>query len=212
MNSLSPPGRTSEAHVRLRTHRAAQTSERWVGERLTWCLVGVGMALASLAVSPDVRGALGGALGLLALAIARTDGRRFVIPDAFNGAALALGIINAFSSDEGGMAGASTAMISASGSAGVFFLVRVAYRRIRGREGLGLGDVKLAAVAGAWLSRPMLSLAIEIAAITGIAAYFWRQRRHRRIPRAAARIPFGAFFAPAIWLGWLLETALVNWG
>jgi leader peptidase (prepilin peptidase)/N-methyltransferase len=170
------------------------------------------MLLAGLAVSPDVRGALGGALGLLMLAIARTDGRRFVIPDAFSGAAFALGIVNALSSDEDGMAGALAAMASAILAAGMFLIIRIAYRWIRGREGLGLGDVKLAAVAGAWLSLPMLSLAIEIAAASGLAVYLWRQRKHRRILRAASRIPFGAFFAPAIWLGWLLETRLANWG
>jgi leader peptidase (prepilin peptidase)/N-methyltransferase len=170
------------------------------------------MLLASLAVSPNVRGALGGALGLLALAIARTDGRRFVIPDAFSGAALALGVVNALFSEEGEISGAVAAMASATFAAGVFFIIRIAYRWIRGREGLGLGDVKLAAVAGAWLSLPMLPLAVEIAATSGLAAYLWRQRKHRRILRAASRIPFGAFFAPAIWLGWLLETRLANWG
>jgi hypothetical protein len=37
-------------------------------------------------------------------------------------------------------------------SAFAFLVVREAYVRLRGRQGPGLGDVKLAAVAGAWLS------------------------------------------------------------
>jgi hypothetical protein len=49
-----------------------------------------------------------------------------------------------------------------------FLIARIAYRGFRGREGLGLGDVKLAAAAGAWLSLPMLPIAIEIAAITAL--------------------------------------------
>ena len=32
-----------------------------------------------------------------------------------------------------------------------FFALRYGYARLRGRQGLGLGDVKLAFVAGAWL-------------------------------------------------------------
>jgi leader peptidase (prepilin peptidase)/N-methyltransferase len=212
MTSLSPPAQTSQAHARAPADRVARIPERRGGGRLTLCVTGIGVLLASFAVSPDARGALGGALGLLTLAIARTDGRRFVIPDPFSGAAFALGIINAFSSDEGGTTGALTAMGSATLAACLFFVIRVAYRWIRGREGLGLGDVKLAAAAGAWLTLPMLSLAIEIAAATGLAAYLWRRCKRGRAMRAAARIPFGAFFAPAIWLAWLLDTGLANWG
>ena len=98
------------------------------------------------------------------------------------------------------------ALSRAAFAAGLFLLVRIAYRRFRGRDGLGLGDVKLAAAAGAWLSLPMLPVAIEIAAITALAAYVLRQRSRRRVLRAAGRVPFGAFLAPAIWFGWVLDT------
>ena len=100
------------------------------------------------------------------------------------------------------------ALFRAAFAAGLFLLVRIAYRRLRGRDGLGLGDVKLAAAAGAWLSLPMLPIAIEIAAITALAAYVFRQRKRMRVLRSAGRVPFGAFFAPAIWLGWVMETML----
>jgi leader peptidase (prepilin peptidase)/N-methyltransferase len=58
------------------------------------------------------------------------------------------------------------------------------------------------------LSLPMLPIAIEIAALAALAAYVVRQRKRARVLRAAGRIPFGAFFAPAIWLGWVTETIL----
>ena len=54
----------------------------------------------------------------------------------------------------------------------------------------------------------MLPISIEIAALTALAAYVFRQRKRARVLRAAGRIPFGAFFAPAIWLGWMLDTML----
>ena len=98
------------------------------------------------------------------------------------------------------------ALSRAALAAGLFLLVRIAYRRLRGRDGLGLGDVKLAGAAGAWLSLQMLPISIEIAAITALAAYVFRQRKRARVLRAAGRIPFGAFFAPAIWLGWMLDS------
>jgi leader peptidase (prepilin peptidase)/N-methyltransferase len=79
---------------------------------------------------------------------------------------------------------------------------------LRGREGLGWGDVKLAGVAGVWLDLVMLPIAIEIAALGAIAVYLWRQYSRSRPLRLESRLPFGAFLAPSIWLGWLLEASL----
>jgi leader peptidase (prepilin peptidase) / N-methyltransferase len=38
--------------------------------------------------------------------------------------------------------------LRAAFAAGLLMLVRIGYRRLRGREGLGLGDVKLALAGG----------------------------------------------------------------
>ncbi len=172
-------------------------------------LLGAGMLVVSFAIAPGLEGALGGALGLFMMGIASADARRFVVPDALSGGAFALGIVHGFvASPDSGAEGVLLALSRAALAAGLLMLVRLAYRYLRGREGLGLGDVKLAAAAGAWLSLPMLSIAIEIGAITALAAYALRQRKRLRLLRAASRVPFGAFFAPAIWLGWVLESVL----
>ena len=89
-----------------------------------------------------------------------------------------------------------------------FLALRALYLRIRGREGIGLGDVKLAAVAGAWLDWPMMPLAVELAALAGLLAYGLGLLAGRRRFSAAARLPFGLFFAPAIWFCWLVETGV----
>jgi leader peptidase (prepilin peptidase)/N-methyltransferase len=179
---------------------------------LALCLAGAVLSLASLAVSPDLQGALGAALGLLMLAVAWSDSHRFVVPDVLSGFAFALGVVNGVvTSPEGELAGGLSALSRAGLMAVMFFIVRVAYRQMRKREGLGLGDVKLAA-AGAWVSLTMLPIVIEMAAVTALAMYLWRQRKRRRIPRANSRIPFGAFFALAIWSGWLFDTGIANFG
>ena len=176
-------------------------------------VVGAGMTLASLAVSPGLQGAFGAALGLSMLAVAWTDSRRFIVPDALSGGAFALGILAAIvRKPDARFESLLTGLASAAFVAGLFLLIRVGYRVLRGREGLGLGDVKLAAAAGAWLSLTMLPVAVEIAAVSGLAAYLWRQRKRRRVARATARIPFGAFFALAIWVGWVLDARLADWG
>jgi leader peptidase (prepilin peptidase) / N-methyltransferase len=80
------------------------------------------------------------------------------------------------------------------------------YSRIRGREGIGLGDVKLAGVAGVWLDWSIAPVAIEIAALAALAAYTTRLLYKGRSVRPTNRLPFGLFFAPAIWICWLLQS------
>ena len=89
-----------------------------------------------------------------------------------------------------------------------FLALRVAYFGVRGRHGIGLGDVKLAAVAGAWLGWTTIPVAIEIAALAALAVYVVRQFAGGRVMSATARMPFGLFLAPAIWVGWFLEQTL----
>src|SRR5262245_1993279 len=112
-------------------------------------ILGVGL---SLAVSPGVRGLFGAGLALLMLAIAVSDARRFIIPDQLSAAAFVLALISAAWFDVEPFPGMLWASLLRAVVAAVPFLVlMVAYEWVRGRRGLGLGDVKLAAVAGAWL-------------------------------------------------------------
>ena len=84
-----------------------------------------------------------------------------------------------------------------------FFAFRAGYRGLRGREGMGLGDVKLAAVAGVWLGWTDLPVAVDIAALSALASALLGRLRGNEWS-LAAKLPFGAFFAPAIWICWLL--------
>jgi len=160
----------------------------------------------SLAVSPDRRGALGAALGWIMLAIARSDARRFVVPDALSASAFALGLVDATFAGEGDLTAPALAAAQAALAAAALLAIDFAYRRLRGRGGLGLGDVKLAGVAGSWLSASMLPAAIELAALAALLAYVARQTYRRRAFRSASRLPFATFLAPSIWIVWLFET------
>jgi len=53
---------------------------------------------------------------------------------------------------------------------GAFFAFRAGYARVRGIEGMGPGDVKLAAVAGVWLNWTDLPIAVDIAALSALAS------------------------------------------
>ena len=86
------------------------------------------------------------------LAIAVVDHRRMIIPDELNALAFIAGLIAAGVGTEAASTVAILqALVRASLMFALFFAFRAGYRTLRGMEGMGLGDVKLAAVAGVWL-------------------------------------------------------------
>jgi leader peptidase (prepilin peptidase)/N-methyltransferase len=173
-------------------------------------LAGVFSVVTSLAVAHGALGAAGAGLALVMLAIAVIDAKYLLIPDVLNLAGLVLGLVNAVIVAQGDLSALLFAMLRAVVVAGVFLAVRVGYARLRGRHGLGLGDVKLAAVAGVWLDWSVLPVAVEIAALSALAIYALRYFVLRQRLRLTSRMPFGLFFAPAIWVGWLLQITLLN--
>jgi leader peptidase (prepilin peptidase)/N-methyltransferase len=164
----------------------------------------------SIAVVPDLRGVLGALLVLMMLAIALTDARLGIIPDEWNAAGLTLALLNAVLQNPDRMVEVMAAAVLRGGVLALLFLgLRVAYRGLRGREGIGLGDVKLAVVAGAWLDWLTMAIAVELAAVAGLVTYLVRRYWLGRLLQMTSRLPFGLFFAPAIWVGWFLETTRV---
>jgi leader peptidase (prepilin peptidase)/N-methyltransferase len=73
------------------------------------------------------------------------------------------------------------------------------YFRLRGRDGLGLGDAKLFAAGGAWLGWEALPLVLAVAAVAGLAFALAVARR------PGAQIAFGPCLALGIWVGWLVR-------
>jgi leader peptidase (prepilin peptidase)/N-methyltransferase len=161
----------------------------------------------SLILLPNGQGVVGGGLAVIMIAIASVDARRFIIPNELTAAALALGFLHAAMQDSGSVVEAlASAALRGAVLAFAFLSLLLLYRRIRGRDGIGLGDVKLAGVAGVWLDWWVLPVAIEIAALAALAVYAVRFLSGRASVRLM-KLPFGLFFAPAIWLGWLLQSA-----
>jgi leader peptidase (prepilin peptidase) / N-methyltransferase len=174
-----------------------------------FALCGAAACAVSVAVAPGMVGIFGALLAILMTAIAYRDAHEFIIPDRYSAAAFALGMAAACVDAQGYAVWAlAAALLRAAVLALAFLAIRSAYHRLRGRPGLGLGDVKLAGVAGAWLDWTMLPVAVEIAALAALTAALVYQLILRQPLKATTRLPFGLFLAPSIWVGWLLQTLL----
>jgi leader peptidase (prepilin peptidase) / N-methyltransferase len=175
-------------------------------EDATVVVAAVATSAASIIAAPGLGGVAGAGLACLMVAIAAVDARRFIIPDELSAAALALGLVDAAIQQPDAIGAAlAGAMLRAAVTAGLFFGLWAAYRRLRGRDGIGLGDVKLAGVAGAWLDWPSIPIAVEIAALAALAVCLARWLGFGRAISATTRLPFGLFLAPVIWVAWLGE-------
>jgi leader peptidase (prepilin peptidase) / N-methyltransferase len=81
--------------------------------------------------------------------------------------------------------------------------IAFAYRRLRGREGLGGGDPKLFAAIGAWLGWQQLPFVLLGAGLLGLAVILMMHLRGRAVA-ATDRLPLGTLMALAAWPIWLL--------
>lgn len=162
-------------------------------------LAALGIALWSVMVASGWVTWATALLGWLLLALAIIDFEHYLLPDFLTLPLVAIGLaIN-------GAGGLDADLPYAIGAAaGYLFVValRRAYWLLRGREGIGLGDAKLLAAAGAWIGWEGLPSVILIAALSGLAvALLWRWRG--RDVALTDRIPFGTCLCLGIWLVWL---------
>ena len=141
-------------------------------------------------------------LGWWLLALALIDLRTWRLPDALTLPLIAAGL-GAAALD---LLPAVRLLHSLVGAAvGYLALAGVgwAYRRLRGRDGLGLGDAKLLAAAGAWLGAEALPWLVLTAAILGLALALTRARP----VRAETAVPFGPPLALAFWSLFVAQAA-----
>jgi len=177
---------------------------RHCGARIDWFYPAVecaALALAAVALWADPQDAwLDSLFGWWLLALGWIDLRRGILPDYLTLPLIATGLIVTVT-----IAPAQLADHAAAAALAYLMLHGIAwgYRRLRHRDGLGLGDAKLLAAGGAWLGLAALPQILLCAALTGLAAaailMFAGVRLH-----AHSALPFGPFLALAIWLSWLL--------
>ena len=184
----------------------AVSSEPQLRPNVALCLAGALLiALISAFSLPWKNAAASAVLGTFMLAGADVDARTHLLPDMVTLGALLLGLAFAPVLDamEPWQAFAA-ASARAAGAALILAGLRWGYARIRREEGLGLGDVKLAAAGGAWLALAAIPLWLGLASTAALVAVALARLRGQTFDRAT-RVPFGAFLCPALWLMFYLS-------
>jgi leader peptidase (prepilin peptidase) / N-methyltransferase len=149
-------------------------------------------------------------LCFLLLGLAVMDAETLLLPDLFTLPGLAAGVVFAalHQSLQSGdwnhgwiLLGAAWSIFSAAVAAAALLLIAGAYWLVRRREGMGMGDVKLAAMLGAWLGLPLtaltLFLAVILGAVYGLGMIVLKRRKGPQPPAGQLAVPFGTMLSVA---------------
>ncbi|HEV2205101.1 MAG TPA: prepilin peptidase [Candidatus Acidoferrales bacterium] len=156
-----------------------------------------------------------------------TDLRERILPDVVNYTGLAIALaISLFTPPADGTAlwlsnrffafpppapavSLMDALLGAALGSSLLWLVSEAYFRLRGREGMGLGDVKMMLMAGAFLGVKRTLLTIFVGSVLGSllgVAFILAKRKG-----SDYELPFGSFLGAAAILVVFFGTPLVTW-
>ena len=165
--------------------------------------------------------------GALIIVLMITDLRERILPDKVNFAGLGLGLLlSLFTRPVDGTAlwlanhlfaypppeaalSFGDALIGAAVASGLLWLVAEGYFRARGREGMGLGDVKMMAMAGAFLGLQRALLTILAGSLLGSLigmAVIAIGRKGRDF-----ELPFGTFLGAGAMLVVFFGSAALDW-
>jgi len=144
-------------------------------------------------------------LALASLLLAWIDLRRGIIPDWLNLMIATLGLARIAILDDWPLALGAAAEGILTGA--IVWLLRWLYFRLRQRQGLGLGDVKLLAAAAIWVGIAGIPMLLLVASLAALAAAGILHLTGEKMTRQTA-LPFGPFLA----LGLLTTLALQQTG
>ena len=145
-------------------------------------------------------------LSTLALAVALIissviDIRSRRIPDHLTLPLLALGLLTTLVLESGEVL---PHLLAALLGFLTFYLIATFYRRVRGYDGLGLGDAKLLAAAGAWLGPLYLAPVVFVSAVLALVAALSLRLLGRQVSLQST-LPFGPFLSASFFGFWCLK-------
>jgi len=118
------------------------------------------------------------------------DLEHHLLPNVITLTGIVIGFLLSFTTDQPGW---QSSLIGIVAGGGVLFLIAEIYYRVRHEEGLGMGDVKMLAMMGAFLGWPLAILSLMIASVAGTIVGIGLIVTRRGTMKYA--LPFGTFLA-----------------
>lgn len=168
-------------------------------------LAAVAVAVVAIAADGGERTWLDCLFGWWLLTLGWIDLRRWLLPDALTLPLIIAGLAAAAFLDTEQLT--DRALGAALGYL-VLRAIALIYRALRHREGLGEGDAKLLAAAGAWVGASALPQVILGAAASALLGAAGIRLAGVRLGAGSA-LPFGPFLALSTWLIWLFGPVLI---
>ena len=162
--------------------------------------------------------------GAILITLIFSDLEERILPDEFTIGGAVLGVVFAFfvhldwgliglllhSVHNQGLVSAAESAFSALVCAGALWLVAVLYQKVRHREGLGLGDVKMVAMIGAFVGTQAALLTLIVGSLLGAIVgllYIWITGKDA----STYELPFGTFLGiAALGVGFALDVIWTN--
>jgi leader peptidase (prepilin peptidase) / N-methyltransferase len=164
------------------------------------------------------------AFGAIMIALVFSDLEERILPDEFTLGGTVLGAIFAafvpvsggilllmlYSSKHQWLVSVCDSLLAAGLCSGSLWAVRALYEKVRNREGLGLGDVKMGAMIGAFLGVQGALFSLMVGSLLGVViglSYTWFTGKDA----STYELPFGSFLgAAALGVGFFGEV-IFNW-
>jgi leader peptidase (prepilin peptidase)/N-methyltransferase len=186
---------------RCRTCGASISSRYPIVEGLTaamfavaWWYYGPGLLLVSRLV-----------FGCILIVLFAIDLAHHLLPNVITLPGIVVGLLFSLFTEPGWVASIAGVLVGG----GVLFLVAEAYYRVRHEEGLGMGDVKMLAMIGAFVGWKQTLLALTMASFSGSSlglALFVTRRGGMKYA-----LPFGAFLAVGGFVAATVGPSLLAW-
>ncbi len=171
---------------------------RHCGRPIAWRYPLVELATAGLFVAAFLRfgftpeAGVAVLFGCLMIVLATIDLEHYLLPDRITLPSLVAGLaLQPFLAE----VSLRSALLAASAGGLALFCVSTLWWTLRKEEGMGLGDVKMLAMVGAFLGLTGTAVALFFAFLTGAVVGLWLMALSRGGPKT--RLPFGTFLAMA---------------
>lgn len=134
------------------------------------------------------------------------DLEHHLLPNVITLTGIVIGFLLSFTTDQPGW---RSSLIGIVAGGGVLFVIAEVYYRVRHEEGLGMGDVKMLAMMGAFLGWPLAVLSLMIASVAGTIIGIGLIVTGRGTMKYA--LPFGTFLAIGAAVSAAVGQTILHW-